>query len=234
MSRTGVSPALLRMDELLAVWQPAGDGRCAFLECYAVMTRSMRGAVTDGVFLDPPWVDELLEQFAVAYFDAVASYEQAATAPRPWMVAFEAAAEPGRPVLQHLLLGINAHINYDLVVVLVDLLGPTWATAGHDERAHRWHDYDEVNRVIARTVDQVQEAVVADRSPALGLVDALLGPIDEWLAGRFLNRWRDHVWADACGVLATGDPIERARRLADVERRAERRAYRLLLRASRS
>jgi hypothetical protein len=194
------------------------------------MTGSMRASLDGGGFEDPAWVEELLWRFAVEYFEAVDAHERSGRVPLPWVVAFDAAADPDRPVLQHLLLGINAHINYDLVRVLVDLLEPCWLDADPALRERRWRDYDEVNRVISRTVDGVQESVVEERSPFLGVADVLLGPVDEWAASRFLSRWRDRVWADACEALDERDPLERLRRLDEVERRAERRAVRLLLR----
>jgi Family of unknown function (DUF5995) len=217
------------MLQLLDGWAATGDGRCAFLECYSMMTASMRSALATGEFLDPPWVDQLLEHFAVRYFDAVDAFERDGSGPRPWVVAFTAASDPDRPVLQQLLLGINAHINHDLVLVLVDLLDGVWIDGGVELQSRRRQDFEEVNRVIARTVDQVQDGVVERRSAAMRVLDVVLGPVDEWTAGRLLNRWRARVWTDACSILSNPDPGTRAAQVAEVERRATRRAQRLLL-----
>jgi hypothetical protein len=37
-----------------------------------------------------------------------------------WRIAFDAADRQEPPVLQHLLLGMNAHINYDLGIAAAD------------------------------------------------------------------------------------------------------------------
>ena len=39
-------------------------------------------------------------------------FSEAGRVPRPWRLAF--AASPDLPPLRHVLLGINAHVNYDL------------------------------------------------------------------------------------------------------------------------
>jgi hypothetical protein len=82
---------------------------------------------------------------------------------------------------------VNAHINYDLVLTLVDLLDGEWA--GHDERSLgiRRRDYDRVNDVITATVDEVQDEVLERHAPALDVVDRILWRADEWLAVRILE-----------------------------------------------
>jgi hypothetical protein len=220
--------AIERMDGLLARWEPAGDGRCAFLACYTVMTRSMGRELEADTFHDPVWVSDLLDRFADAYFDAVDAYDHDGTPPVPWRMAFDAARGADLTVLQHLLLGINAHINFDLVVVLSELLRPTWAGLTEVDRDGRQRDYDEVNRVIARTVGAVQDDVVEEIAPSLRAVDAVLGPIDEWMATRVLRRWRDRVWSDAVTNAALDD-ASRPEHLCRVEARATERAERILL-----
>jgi len=60
-------------------------------------------------------------------------------------------------VLQNLLLGVNAHVNYDLTFAVVDLLAPEWAGLSEAERRARYEDFCQVNRIIAETVDEVHE-----------------------------------------------------------------------------
>jgi hypothetical protein len=112
--------------------------------------------------------------------------------------------------LQDLLLGINAHINYDLVLTLVDMLEPEWATLSPEQRRQRYEDHCHVNTIIAATVDSVQDQVVMPDSRWLGVVDWALGPLDERMAARLIRRWREEVWQQALQMLATADPDERA------------------------
>ena len=210
-------------------WQACGDRRAIFLDCYLRMTRNMLAALAAGEFCDGAWVDRLLCRFADYYFDALAAYERSDLATPPvWQIAHDAAATPGTMTLQNLLLGVNAHINYDLVLTLVEMLAPEWETLAETERQARYIDYTYVNDVIARTVDAVQDEIVERATPALRLVDDLLGPVDEWVTEKIIVDWREEVWRHALAMLATADPAERMAQRGAVEATTLRRA-RLLL-----
>jgi hypothetical protein len=183
------------------------------------MTGNTLRALDEGQFHDPQWVSRLLHLFADYYFLALDAYEQNdARTPAVWRMAFDAAAQQQTQVLQDLLLGINAHINYDLVLTLVDMLEPEWAALSPDQRRQRYEDHSHVNTIIAATVDSVQDQVVTPDSRWLGVVDWVLGPLDEHMAARLIRGWREEVWQQAVQMLATADPDERAdlrRLLAD-------------------
>ena len=88
-----------------------------------MMTNNMLIAIDQDEFHDPEWVSILLHRFADYYFEALDKYEAGdIQTPVVWEVAHDAATERKIFVLQNLLLGVNAHINYDLVVTLVELL----------------------------------------------------------------------------------------------------------------
>ncbi len=203
--------ALTRMDALLQHWEQAGDRRAIFLGCYTLMTRNMLTALDVGRFHDPRWVRALLEHFAGDYFNAVAACEAGApAAPAVWRRTFAAAGQPQTAAIQNLLLGVNAHVNYDLTFAVVDLLVPEWADLSEAERRARYEDFCQVNRIIAETVDQVQDEVLERHSPAMDLVDRLLGPLDEWIASRMIAHWRDEVWENALAWLVAADTEQRA------------------------
>lgn len=73
----------------------------------------------------------------------------------------------------------------------------------------RW-DFCHVNHIIATTIDGVQDQVVERYSPAMDLLDKLLGPLDEWGAARMITHWRDEVWQNVEQWLATDDAAKRA------------------------
>jgi hypothetical protein len=146
------------MQELVQTWEAASDRRAIFLNCYLLMTRNMLTAVDADEFIDRDWVYALLHRFADCYFGALEAYEQGnAGTPAVWQTAHDATREPQTHILQNMLLGINAHINYDLVLTLVDMLEPGWAQLSSLQRARRYTDHCRVNAVIGRTVDVVQE-----------------------------------------------------------------------------
>jgi hypothetical protein len=208
----------------IARWERSGDRRAVFLACYRLMTENMLGGVAAGRFRDGPWVGELIANFAGYYFVALDAYERGAgPLPTVWRHAHDLARRPGTPVIQSLLMGVNAHINCDLVLVLDDMLAPVWAGLDAAARADRHHDYCQVNAVIAETIDSVQERVVAPYARAMGLVDQLCGPLDEWCTARLIRNWRADVWRRALALIAADTPAARLRLRAEADSVALRR-----------
>jgi hypothetical protein len=123
-------------------------------------------------------------------------------------------------VLQSLFLGINAHINYDLVLAVADMLAPDWQTLTASERQARYQDHCMVNRIIAETIDRVQDAVVEKHAPSLNLVDTLMGPMDEWLITKLIAQWRDEVWDQATRMVELPDDDSREQLRQQIEARS--------------
>jgi len=222
---TNHQPAIDHMLALLDGWEKAGDQRRIFLGCYSQMTGNMLKAIQAGEFHDNAWVMELLEHFADYYFKALQAYEQQpARAPSVWQIAFEAARDSHVHVLQHLMLGINAHINFDLVFALEDVLHAEWVGLSPRQRMERYEDHCRVNEVIARTLDAVQDSIVERFAPKMDLIDDGMGRVDEWLASKVISIYRDRVWQMAVERLQAQNESEREIIRAVVEKSSLERA----------
>ena len=214
-------PALCQMDEWITHWEQNNDRRAIFLRCYRMMTANMLAAVERDEFFDGAWVDHLLHRFADYYFEALQAYERGEkTMPSVWQAAFWAAGNKAYPPLQNLLLGVNAHINYDLVLTLEELLQPEWQSLDPARRAMRQTDHNRVNRVIAATIDAVQDEVLEPAMPVMQAVDALLGRMDEGLISGLISRWRGKVWQHAVYLVEASSEEERSAWVQRVEREA--------------
>lgn len=219
-----------QMHALIRYWQDKDDRRCIFLDCYCTMTGNMLAALAQQRFHDREWVTRLLHHFAHYYFDALAAYEQAnGHSPAVWQLTHDASRRPEISTMQNLLLGVNAHINYDLALALRDLLAPEWDTLSPAGIQRRYQDHLRVNQIIAETVDAVQDDVVERYTPAMDLVDKLLGPMDEWVTARVISRWRDEVWQSALALLEAQNEQAQARIRKQLEERALHRAKLFLL-----
>src|SRR6266704_2757086 len=117
---------------------------------------------------------------------------------RPWAVAFAAAAgDRSLPALRHVLLGMNAHINYDLPQALL-------AVISDDEfgdpavLASREADHRKIDEVLAARVraedDELRE--LGERS----WQDTVLQPLNRAATRRFLRESRAKVWANAAAL----------------------------------
>ena len=245
-----------RLESLTQVWTASGDRRAVFSECYLVMTRRVHERVRTGAFHDGPWVTRLLDRFADYYFDAVDAHGRGNDAtftvttvttvtattegleatvaevpargcPEVWRGALDACSDPDCHPLQALMLGINAHINHDLALALVDVLDD-WDTLDGEHRLLRQEDHELVNTIIDETTDEVQREVVAQWSPLASALDLLLGPLDEWAFGTLAQSWRSQVWVDAMDLVRLA-PEERSTAAERIGERASGVATVILL-----
>jgi hypothetical protein len=218
-----------RMQTLIENWETAGDRRAVFLSCYKMMTTNMLAAVERGDFEDCNWVSSLLHHFADYYFKALEPYEQGhENIPAPWQIAFQATRRPRTHVMQNLVLGVNAHINYDLVFAVADMLEPEWSGLSPVARQSRYRDHCHVNRIIYQTINAVQDGIIERYAASMDLVDTVFGPLDEWLIFRLISIWREEVWLDATRYVEFSDEDGRSVLRHEVERRSLQRAHAIL------
>ena len=131
----------------------------------------------------------LADLVAVALVAALAGREPT----RPWAIAFGAPAD--LPALRHVLLGMNAHINFDLPQALVAVIS--------DEQfddpvllARRKADHRAIDTVLAARVAAEDDELTAISGPG-SLLDRLLRPLNQLSTKRFLREAREKVWANA-------------------------------------
>lgn len=220
---------LIKMRVQADKWEQQGDHRFVFLRCYLMMTANMVKAIGDGQFRDKEWVSHLLHRFADYYFDALRLYEaQDESTPAVWKQVHDASRDLHLHVLQHLLLGINAHINYDLVLAIYDAMTPDWKNLTEVSRQTRMADHNMVNLIIGSTIDSVQDLVIEREAPFMKIVDSLMGRVDEWLLSELITSWRTQVWEESCAMLAANHPDDKESMRWSLEEKVMNRAVHLL------
>jgi hypothetical protein len=213
-----------KMTDQARYWEERQDKRAVFLQCYTMMSANMLDALKAQRFQDNAWVERLLHRFADYYFDALACYDCGEEVPLVWQNVHEAAAHNKLHVLQHLLLGVNAHINYDLVLTLEEILRDEWFDLSEEMRKKRYQDHCMVNTIIAETIDKVQDDVIEEYSPIMDLVDKVFGRQDERIFISLISSWREHVWENALKLIECTDDVKRKYHLNKLENAVLRRS----------
>ena len=85
-----------------------------FAILYRQVTARVREGILSGRFQDGARMERLDVAFANRYLEALEQYRLGEQPSRCWLAAFQGASSWRLLVLQHLLLGMNAHINLDL------------------------------------------------------------------------------------------------------------------------
>jgi len=206
-----------RMEALLSPLEAAGDPRRFFHATYLRTTRAVRDALHAGRFSDPDWVERWDVAFADLYLDALRADSAGAAVPAPWAVAFRTARQhPSAPPLRHVLLGMNAHINFDLPQALLAVIsGAEFADPRVIRR--RRGDHERIDGVLSQRVG-AEDAVLAEAGPR-SLTDSLLGPANQAASRRFLREARAKVWDNTIELNAARSlgAVAYAERLGDLE-----------------
>lgn len=186
--------------------------RRAFLGAYLRTTVAIGHAVSDGFFEDPAWVGAWDEAFAELFLSAHDADLAGAPVPRPWRLAF--AADPAMHPLGHLLLGMNAHINYDLPQAVLAVVDDA-DFADPAVLAVRDRDHERIDAVLSSRVAAEDAALGGPRR----VLDRVLTPANRWASRRFLRESREKVWRNtvALQVARTAGPEAYAARLAELE-----------------
>lgn len=182
-----------RLRDVAETFRTHGDRRSVFLTVYVRMTAAVEAGLDAGVFADRAWTGRTLTDFANRYRRALLDYERndRKQVPRPWRVAFDATLGGTTVVLQDALLGVNAHIDYDLTHTLEQVSIDPNRTGKH-------RDYRRINDILARLIDAVQTSLVqVYDADTVETLDPLLGPVDERLAFFALRSGRAFAWDNA-------------------------------------
>lgn len=180
------------------------DARRFFHETYLRTTLAIAAEIDRGGFSDSAWASRWDVAFADLYLDALDADRRGNAVSGPWRVAFDAARDRSDlPPLRHVLLGLNAHINYDLPQALLAVISP----ADFDDPGllrSRQADHRHVDVVLRKRVGAEDDELNAVST--VTLLDRLLRPANRAATRRFLGEARAKVWRNA--VL-----LDRARRV---------------------
>lgn len=189
MSHHTIDDVLAKLDSIVDDCRRRADRRGMFAALYRRVTREVKRGIETGRFADGPRMDRLDVTFAQRYIDAYDARLAGKPTTEAWRTAFDAAERPGYLILQHLLVGMNAHINLDLGIAAARTCpGPLLA----DLRA----DYDVINQILAEQLEVVQ-AVVDSLSPWIAVLDWAGGRTDESIANFGIVAARILAWNTA-------------------------------------
>lgn len=185
----GVIALMTAIDDAL----PDRDGLKWFNQLYLRVTEAVREElIRRGPYEDPRFIEHLDIVFGNLYFDAAAAgHVQPTAAPSAWQPLFQARGL-SRARLQHALAGMNAHINRDLPIGIVQTFE---ALGGQPARAvRRRRDYDRVDELLERVEGEVRAEFAVG---VLGVLDRLAGTRDQMAAMWSVRKARAAAWTNA-------------------------------------
>jgi hypothetical protein len=181
-----IADVLEALDQIIADAMEERSRVGYFAAIYRKMTAKIAEGIEAGFFDDGERMERLDVVFADRYLQAYDAFRAGGSTTRSWARAFEATTS-GRPIiLQHLLVGINAHINLDLGIAAAEIApGP----ALPDLR----RDFDRDNEIIGSLMTEVARDI-GDVSPWIGLLDRIGGRHDDEIIRFSIEAARSAAW----------------------------------------
>jgi len=200
----------------LEYYHARNDYRAVFLRAYYIITLEVHAAVHQlgdykdrQIFFDPVWESALAGRFASLYFQSLTTEERPAESEKAWKLAHKMAAEKSSTVLQDLILGLNAHINYDLAYGVALKLQET-GDSDPMLLTRRKFDHDQINNLLVRCTPRIQQVLTRDYGGGMLFLSRFFGSWDERLTELGLKYYRERVWWDALSFLGAGEGRETA------------------------
>ena len=167
-----------------------------FVALYERVTSNVRRAILAGsVFDDNARMEHLDVVFANRFLDAWAARGQGRPRSQCWDVAFAVLDDPNPLVIQHLLLGMNAHIKLDLGIAAATI------APSHAALDALWPDFKRINDVLGR-LSRVVEDELCEICPRLQRIADLV-TIEEKIFNFGIEQARDSAWAFATDLVNT-------------------------------
>lgn len=160
-----------------------------FATLYLKVTKSVKDGIAAGQFQDGPRMEKLDVVFASRYLDAYESYSNRQPTTTSWEIAFSQVERSSILVLQHLLLGMNAHINLDLGIAAVEV-------CGDDPLSTLQQDFDAINNIISALTNEVLFDL-GQVSPLLSLLGLHASNSNSALIQFSIGNARDGAWCFA-------------------------------------
>ena len=186
---TTIDQTIVRLDGIVTRAITANSRSGYFAALYNRVTMAVRDGIRARAFDNNERMERLDVVFANRYIAASDRFTRGVSSPVSWRLAFEAGARSDLSVVQHLLLGINAHINLDLGIACAEV-----APGSAIDDLER--DFNRINDVLASLLPRV-ERQLTEISMLLGVaVDVAdrFHDLDGRIGNFSLRKARSSAW----------------------------------------
>jgi Family of unknown function (DUF5995) len=188
------------------------DHNAIFSLTYLRVTQEYRRTIDEPFFDDTSFVNYEDTLFAHYYFAAYDSWAAGQTedVPPAWRIAFNAAARHTDSAVGDLFLGINAHVQRDLPLILysIGLVAP--------DGTSRKPDHDRVDQILNRVTDDVIAEIARRFDPTIDDTN-LPTSLDDATLFQTIAAWREKAWRNAEALAAAPTPGARDLVVAQIE-----------------
>lgn len=192
-----IDEVISALDQIVAESEQNKNPAGYFAALYRKVTIKVKEGIASGYFDDGPRMEQLDVVFALRYLDAYAANRWNQPVTESWQKTFDLSDNYWPIVLQHLLMGMNAHINLDLGIAAVEVSdGKNLTDLGND--------FNRINEILSSLVHEVEDDLSAVW-PALKFILKHTGKVDDYLVDFSMKLARDGAWKFANQLAAVPD-----------------------------
>ena len=157
-----------------------------FAALYRQVTFDVKKGIEKNFFDDGPRMEKLDVVFAKRYIEAYYAWKENRPVTQSWQAAFSYCQRNEPIVLQHLLMGMNAHINLDLGIAAAEIC------RGFNIDTLK-KDFNRINEILSLQVNGVQKNLSVIW-PMLKKILSKTGKFDNFLVDFSMELARDGAW----------------------------------------
>lgn len=183
-----IGEVLIELDKIIDQTVAENNFLGIFAYVYRRTTAQIQQAIKNQGFEDNVRMEKFDVAFANFYLRAYHSYRNKQPLSKAWKISFDSQKE-NLTGIQHLLMGMNAHINLDL--------GLAAATFMQNQPIRQMeNDFRKVNQILADLTNEMQERL-AKASPLMFVLDWMGETRDEKFANFGIKESREQSWRNA-------------------------------------
>ena len=183
-----IQQVLEQLDEIIVECIANNSRLGLFAYIYRRTTAEIASEIALGNFEDNERLEILDVAFANLYLDAYKAYKNDQDVSASWALAFNHADE-SLTILQHIMLGMNAHINLDLAI-------STASVMDGKEISEIEKDFNKVNDILFQITNELQDRL-SRVSPLMFVLDWLGKNNDEKIIDFSMRKAREQSWNSA-------------------------------------
>lgn len=194
-----IDEVLRELDQIIFDCRKEKSRRGFFAALYRNVTLKVKEGIAAGVFDDGPRMERFDVAFANRYLTALGSFRQNQPLSNCWRTAFQTNSHYWPLIIQQLLVGMNAHINFDLGIAAAGIApGP--------ELPSLREDFDRINTILGSMILKVRTDI-EELSPWIRFLDQLAPTAENTVINFSLNNARTSAWLVA--TLVNSTPAEK-------------------------
>ncbi len=193
-----IDEVINELEEIISECEKSNNPLGYFAALYQKVTIKVKEGIESNFFDDGSRMEKLDVIFAKRYIDAYYAWQKGEAVTKSWQKAFEISNNYWPIVLQHLLIGMNAHINLDLGIAATEV-------SKNKNIDDLQDDFNRINDILSSLVNEVQNNL-SEIWPTLKKILQKTNKADDFLVDFSMKLARDGAWKFAKKTVLITNP----------------------------